>query len=202
MVVSKFHCMQAEAGRPAEAAALHREALLENPDDWGSLQAYLDCRLPGSAAEPQPSPPPAGAAVQRLSDSAAELHIGGGQEGLDAEVQCLCVLCVGMAVTRTDPCNVVNEDRGKKHRSKPGTGCTLVQALLEEAQLLVEELATRGESAQLRGPALAPAELQLRRLRVARCGGGAPSDTQPLAEAICAVFPRLSASLSCATDLR
>jgi hypothetical protein len=81
--------MQAEAGRPAEAAALHREALLENPDDWGSLQAYLDCRLPGSAA--QPPPPPASAAVQRLSDSATALHIGGGQDGPDAEVRRLCV---------------------------------------------------------------------------------------------------------------
>ena len=64
--------------------------MLENPDDWGSLQAYLDCRLPGSAAEA--SPPPAGAAVQRLSYSAATLNINGGQDGPDAEVQCWCVM--------------------------------------------------------------------------------------------------------------
>jgi hypothetical protein len=77
-----------------------------------------------------------------------------------------------------------------------------VQALLEEVQSLVEELASRGESAQLRGPALAPVELQLRRLRLAKAAGGATPDTQPLAEALSAVFPRLSTSLSCATDLR
>lgn len=40
--------MQVEAGRPAEAAALCREALQANPDDWGMLQTYLDCLLPAT----------------------------------------------------------------------------------------------------------------------------------------------------------
>jgi hypothetical protein len=91
---------------------------------------------------------------------------------------------------------------GRSSTSNPAITVFGLQALLEEAQALVEELAGRGESAQLRGPALALPELQLRRLRLADAAGNAAPDTQPLAEAISAVFSRLSTSLSCATDLR
>lgn len=42
--------MQVAAGELGPAAALYEEALLENPDDWLALQAYLDCLLPRSAA--------------------------------------------------------------------------------------------------------------------------------------------------------
>ena len=91
---------------------------------------------------------------------------------------------------------------GRSTISSPATSVLWVQTLLEEVQSLVQELAGRGESARLRGPALALAELQLRRLHLAKAAGSALPDTQPLAEAISAVFPRLSTSLSCATDLR
>lgn len=43
------------AGNLREAAALYEEAVLENPDDWLALQAYLDCLLPGSAAQGKPA---------------------------------------------------------------------------------------------------------------------------------------------------
>lgn len=43
------------AGKLNEAADLYEEAVLENPDDWLALQAYLDCLLPGSAAQGKPA---------------------------------------------------------------------------------------------------------------------------------------------------
>lgn len=41
---------QVEAGRLPEAAALCREALQDNPDDWTMLQTWLDCLLPSTQA--------------------------------------------------------------------------------------------------------------------------------------------------------
>lgn len=41
---------QVEAGRLPEAAALCREALQDNPDDWTMLQTCLDCLLPSTQA--------------------------------------------------------------------------------------------------------------------------------------------------------
>lgn len=44
-----------------QAAALFKEALLDSPDDWTSLQQYLDCMLPqsseadGDVSDPQAS---------------------------------------------------------------------------------------------------------------------------------------------------
>lgn len=150
----------AEAGRLQEAAALHREALQENPDDWGSLLAYLDCRLPSSAAG-RPSPP-AGASVELLTESTSALSTS----------------------------------------DRPVAGG--IEAVLQEADALVAELAGRGESAGLRGPVLAAVELQQRRLRLAAesSGNAPPSHAQPLAEAIRDAFPRLGGFVSCATDLR
>ncbi len=40
-----LECMQIELGQMPQAAALFREALMHNPDDWTSLQQYLDCTL-------------------------------------------------------------------------------------------------------------------------------------------------------------
>ena len=35
--------MQVALGQFQEASALFREALMDNPDDWTSLQQFLDC---------------------------------------------------------------------------------------------------------------------------------------------------------------
>ena len=40
-----LECMQIELGQMPQAAALFQEALMDNPDDWTSLQQYLDCTL-------------------------------------------------------------------------------------------------------------------------------------------------------------
>lgn len=90
--------VQAEAGRLQEAAALHREALQENPDDWGSLLAYLDCRLPGSAAGRPP--PPAGAAVEQLTESTLALSTSDGPVAGEVEVRhCLIAARCGSALS-------------------------------------------------------------------------------------------------------
>ena len=39
---------QIALGQLQEAAALFREALMDTPDDWTSLQQYLDCKLVSS----------------------------------------------------------------------------------------------------------------------------------------------------------
>lgn len=79
-----------------------------------------------------------------------------------------------------------------------------LQAVRQEAEALVAELASRGESARLRGPSLAAVELQRRRLRLAEKDGNTagPPDMRPLTEAIRDVYPQLGGFLSCATDLR
>lgn len=41
--------VQIPLGQLKQAAALFEEALKENPDDWTSLQQYLDCLLPSTA---------------------------------------------------------------------------------------------------------------------------------------------------------
>lgn len=82
--------------------------------------------------------------------------------------------------------------------------CPAVQAVLQEADALVADLARRDESAGLRGPVLAALELHQRRSRLAAASSGSapPLGARPLAEAIRAAFPRLGGFLSCATDLR
>lgn len=37
--------LQVDLNQQGKAAALFKEALLDNPDDWTSLQHYLDCML-------------------------------------------------------------------------------------------------------------------------------------------------------------
>ncbi len=49
--VDMLECMQIELGQLSQAAALFREALMGNPDDWTSLQQYLDCTLTISSAD-------------------------------------------------------------------------------------------------------------------------------------------------------
>ncbi len=49
--VDMFVCMQIELGQMPQAAALFREALMDNPDDWTSLQQYLDCTLTISSGD-------------------------------------------------------------------------------------------------------------------------------------------------------
>jgi uncharacterized membrane protein YgcG len=78
-------------GRRAEAAALHREALEEQPDDWASAVQYLDCVLPVP-------PPPGGegggmraaAARQRPAVGfwAVAQALRGGAEPGEASVGC------------------------------------------------------------------------------------------------------------------
>lgn len=53
-------CMQIELGQLQEAAALFQNALMDNPDDWTSLQQYLDCVLvPRTEAQDETNPPSA-----------------------------------------------------------------------------------------------------------------------------------------------
>ena len=42
--------LQIALGQFDKASALYEEALQANPDDWTSLQQYLDCMMPISAA--------------------------------------------------------------------------------------------------------------------------------------------------------
>ena len=52
--------MQIELGQLQEAAALFQNALMDNPDDWTSLQQYLDCVLvPLIEAQDETNPPSA-----------------------------------------------------------------------------------------------------------------------------------------------
>jgi hypothetical protein len=63
-------------------------------------------------------------------------------------------------------------------------------------------LAEAASGAALRGPFLAPVELQARRLRLASSDGGGDAPTRPLAEAVAEAFVHLCTTLSCASDLR
>ena len=58
---------QVEAGRLPLAAALCREALQDNPDDWTMLQSYLDCLLPSTQAGRQASHGSDGGAGQQAA---------------------------------------------------------------------------------------------------------------------------------------
>lgn len=77
-----------------------------------------------------------------------------------------------------------------------------MQAALKQAAETVEALQQQGGAAQLRGPVLAPAELELRRMCLQPMWEGAPADTRRLAEAVVAAYARLSHLSSCALDLR
>lgn len=44
-------CLQIALGQMPQAAALFREALMDNPDDWTSLQQYLDCTMTISSGD-------------------------------------------------------------------------------------------------------------------------------------------------------
>jgi len=68
--------MQIELGQLSQAAALFREALMENPDDWTSLQQYLDCTLTNSPGDHGTD---AGDSAEGTGDQA---HGGRNQDGL------------------------------------------------------------------------------------------------------------------------
>ena len=76
---SHMAILQIALGRFDRAAALFREALQDNPDDWTSLQQYLDCMLTRS------SPPCAGSPEhtedqQQLTDGMSGLSVTDGQQ--------------------------------------------------------------------------------------------------------------------------
>lgn len=217
-------CAQVEAGQLQKAAKLYREALQENPDDWAALQAYLDCRLPASAAPAAAAPAagqpsePAGAAVQ-LADGVAALavNVAGGANSPDAEVR---QHTLAQSLLWLSLCNWILW-LWLSRMCMPRHACVSrmvwlpfkfrlvspTQEVLEEAAALVAELDGRGESASLRGPVLAGVELQRRRLRLAAATAGSDkdadaADTRPLATAIRDAYVRLGATNSCATDLR
>lgn len=68
--------MQIELGQMPQAAALFREALMDNPDDWTSLQQYLDCTLTISSGDHGSG---AGDSAGGTGDQA---HSGGNQDDL------------------------------------------------------------------------------------------------------------------------
>ena len=66
---------------------------------------------------------------------------------------------------------------------------------------MVAALQRHEAAAQLRGPAVAPAEVEVRRLRLPHAGL-TTAPTRRLAEAVLAAYARLATLSSCAVDLR
>jgi hypothetical protein len=144
----------AALGRGPEAAALYREALAEQPDDWASMVLYLDCMLP----------------VPQAPDGGADGSAGGGA-GARA------------AVARQAPLagfwGVAKALRGGAEPGPPGAGPPeaapgAVAAAADEAAAFISSLPTtapssygggkaKGGGAPLRGPAIARVELAARR---------------------------------------
>lgn len=76
------------------------------------------------------------------------------------------------------------------------------QEALAAAAEMVAALQGHEAAAQLRGPALAPAEVEARRLRLPHAEPPAAASTRRLAEAVLAAYARLATLSSCAVDLR
>lgn len=72
--------MQIELGQMPQAAALFQAALMDNPDDWTSLQQYLDCTLVISSGEHGSG---AGDSAEGTGDQA---HGGRNQDDLSNEM--------------------------------------------------------------------------------------------------------------------
>ncbi len=67
-------------GRAGEAAALYREAVLEQPDDWSGVMLYFDALLPAAAASGQ-APPSSFWAVAKALTGGKLPPAGGGSSG-------------------------------------------------------------------------------------------------------------------------
>jgi hypothetical protein len=159
-------------GRRAEAAELYRAAVVDRPDDWGSLLLYLDSLLPPEAASGQAPP-------SSFLDVAKALGSGGGggsaskdEGGAGADAAAAAVADGAAAFLEGLP---AAEAPAAGAAAGPGDGGG------------AQERPRRGGgpgSAVLRGPVLARAELAARRVKLGLTGPMA------VAEAVLACYDR------------
>ena len=188
----------AAAGRRPEAAALYREAVEEQPDDWTSLMLFLDCTLPPRCSSGLA--PPAGfwtvaRALQSGGAAAPLVAADAGEEepeeGAQSGGEVAAALAEARAFVEGLPTRApaVTAAASGDNKSNAGSGASSSGG---------NGGGNGGGSGGgvLRGPVLAKVELEARRVRL----GLAPP--RALAEAALAASEALGHTLSCAMDLR
>lgn len=169
----------------ARAAAVWREALLSNPDDWPAWLLYLDCVLPGSAAQ-------GGVAAAAPSGSRFPVGVVGGLADIADRMQ-------------------RRQQQRQQGADEVAAGVAAAEATLAELGAKVEgddARRTAAAAGSLRTPLLAPLELLLRRLVLAGVvGSDALAEErqvllQALAEGVLGACRRLGHTFSCVPDLR
>ncbi|DBA84768.1 TPA: hypothetical protein ACH3X1_005807 [Trebouxia sp. C0004] len=193
-----------ELGQIPQAAALFREALMDNPDDWTSLQQYLDCTLTISSEDR------AGGAGDSAEGTGDQAHGGGNQDDLNNGMS-------GFSL---------QDQQQTAFQSAGNTVHELLDKVDSDPQMKAD--AARGV---IRGPQLALVELKMRKLVLPgertngtkqagnrlqgsqqegesnedeeQSGKNSKGDTtRALAEAILSYYKQLGHMLSCAVDLR
>ena len=176
--------------------------MLEDPDDWSALSAYLNCLLPASCP-PQHRKQRKGI-VAGIEPLCAQLNDSQYQNGAAGSAQasrasslhlCCCRHHRGLSLPYTGGAVPQGGEQEGISRAEQTTAALMQQ---------VRPGGRRAEAAQagaMRGPFLAPAELELRRLRLSPTEA-ASRDTRPLAEAVLQAYKHLGSAVSCASDLR
>ncbi|DBA69455.1 TPA: hypothetical protein ACH3X2_012800 [Trebouxia sp. C0005] len=191
-------------GQMPQAAALFREALMDNPDDWTSLQQYLDCTMTISSGDHGSD------ARDSAEGSGDQTHGAGTQDDLSNGLSDLSL----------------HNQQQTAFQSAEDTVHELLDKIDTDPQMQAD--AARGV---IRGPQLALVELQMRKLVLtgertegskqadhglqgSQHGGQQDQDerqdgkklegdiTRALAEAVLSCYKQLGHMLSCAVDLR
>lgn len=190
-----------ELGQMPQAAALFREALMDNPDDWTSLQQYLDCTLTISSGDH------GGGLGDSAEGAGDQAHAGVNQSNGMSDLS-------------------LRHQQQTAFQSAENTVHELLDKVDSDPQMKAD--AARGV---IRGPQLALVELQMRKLVLtgkrtegpkqvvkglqgSQQGGQQSQDegqdgknpagdmTRALAEAIVSYYKELGHMLSCGVDLR
>lgn len=181
------------AGDLPAAAALYKEACLEDPNDWWSWQLYLNCVLPGSVHSTHELNTPGivfpvgivGGLAEEWDKknlagvwkSAAE-KLAAESGGLEAAVAEATATLDALKAASLKEKNTAGEGGGN---GNAGNGVKNI---------------IKSKEAGGRGPILAPLEL------VCRLGRLGLASSLHLVEAVAAALPQLCHSFSCAVDLR